>query len=87
MAVENLSVVGAPELEVLPHAGTAHQLKALGPGGLGLGHHLLIQEAVLNVGKEGVLVAGDQNIDIVRVDDVHPHRGGANLRVAQDHVV
>ena len=32
-------------------------------------------------------MAGDEDVDVVRVDDVHAHRGGTDHRVPQDHVV
>ena len=87
VAVENLRVVGPPELEVLAHAGAAHQLEALGSRSLGLGHYVLVQEAVLDVGEQGVLVAGDEDVDVVGVNNVHAHGGGTDLRVPQHHVV
>ncbi len=32
-------------------------------------------------------MAGDEDVDVVRVDDVHAHRRGTDLRIAQHHVV
>ena len=87
MAVEDLGVVCAAQLEILAYAGAAHQLEALGPGGLGLGHHVLVQQPVLDVGEQGVLMAGDEDVDVVGINDVHAHGSHADLWVAQDHVV
>ena len=87
VAVKNFRVMSPTQLEVLAYAGAAHQLEALGANGLGLLHHVRVQKTVLDVGEQGVLVAGDEDVDVVRVDDVHAYRSGTNFRVAQHHIV
>ena len=87
VAVKDLGVVLTAQLEILADAGAAHQLEALGADGLGFLHYVRVQKAVLDVGEQGVLVAGDEDVDVVGVNDVHAHGGGTDLRIPQHHVV
>ena len=87
VAHKHLLVMAAPQLEILPHTGAAHQPDPLGAGGLGLGGDILLDQPLLEVGKGGVLVTGNHHIDVRGIDHVQAHRGGADLRLAQHHVV
>ena len=70
MAAENVLVVHAAQLKVLTHAGAAHQADSLGSGLNSAVLHLLRAQLFLKVHENGVLVAGDHDIHIVRVNDV-----------------
>ena len=87
MPVKNVRIVDAPQLQILAHAGTSYQLKSLGAGSLCLLQLFRGGQTLLEIHKDGMLMAGNHNVDVIRIDHMQPHRGHADLRLAQHYVI
>ena len=87
MSVKDICVVCAAKLQILPYAGTAYQLKAFGSCRFCLCHHILVGQTVLDMGEERMLMPGDHDIDIIRIDHVQSHRRQTDLRLSQHNII
>ncbi len=87
MAVEYFCIVSASKLQILSDTGTSYKLKAFCPGSLRFLLCLFGDEPLLKVDEDRVLMAGNHNVYVVRIDDAQPYRGHADLWLPKKHVI
>ena len=84
---EDLGVMSAAQLQILTDAGASDEAEALRARRLRLSLGLRRHEPVLKVGEAGMLMSSYHNVDVVGVDYAEADRRGAQLRLAEHHVV
>ena len=74
VAAEDVLVMNAPKLQVLAHTGASHQPEALAPAAFASswtsGFKLFLE-----MDEDGVLMSGNHDIDVVRVNHPKANRG------------
>ena len=76
VAAEDVLVMDAAKLQILAHAGTAHQAEALAPAFPCAPGPPLWRKLFLEMNKDGVLMSRDHDIDVIRGNDAKPTGAG-----------
>ena len=87
MTAEYILVMHAPQLQVLTHAGTANQPEAFCAGRPGQFLDLRFLKLFLKMHENGVLMACDHDIDVIRVNNAKPNRSRHDFRFPQHHII
>ena len=87
MAAEDVLVMNAPKLQVLAHTGASHQPESPGPCCLCQLLDLRLLKLFLEMDEDGVLMSGNHDIDVVRVNHPKANRGRGDFGLAQHDVI
>ena len=70
MAAENVLIMDASELQILSDTRTANQAEAFCPCFSGAFRGFFTSQLFLEMDEHGVLVAGNHDVDVIRVNDI-----------------
>ena len=82
-----LCVMSAAKLKILSYAGTAYKLKAFCTCRLCLCNCFRAFQFFLKINKNCMLMSGDHNIYVFRVNYAKSYRSHADLRLSQENIV
>ena len=80
MAVKHLCIVSATKLKILSYTGTSYQLKAFGSCSLGFRYCFFRSQSFLKIHKNRMLMSGDHNVDIIRINNTKTYRRHTKFR-------